>query len=74
MVETTPTFGSEISTVEMDYLRRGAMISRRERMSNEEVRNVMSAETQTLLDRTDARRSWNDGIYYYRLIRIKNHT
>lgn len=65
MVETTLMYGSviwtlkeedrrRINAVKMDYLRRSAMISRRERRRNEEVRNIMSA-TETVSDRIEKR-------------------
>lgn len=65
MVKTTFVYGSEIWTlkeeddnrsnvVEMDYLRRSAVISRRKRRRNEEIRNIMSA-TATVLDRIEKR-------------------
>lgn len=65
MVETVLCYGSEIWTmreedkrkveaVEMDYLRRSSRVSRRDRITNEDIRNRMAA-TETLTQRIEKR-------------------
>lgn len=65
MVESVLTYGSEVWTVgaelrrrliavEMDYLRRSARISRLERRTNVEVRDIMDAR-ETVIDRIERR-------------------
>lgn len=63
LVESVLCYGSEIwtinaehrrkiNTVEMDYLRRSAGISKRDHITNEEIRNKMKAQ-ETVLDRIE---------------------
>lgn len=65
MVETVLCYGSEVWTlreeekkkvlaVEMDYLRRSSRTSRRERVTNVQIRNSMAA-TETVIDRIQKR-------------------
>lgn len=65
MVDTVLTYGCEVWTmkqddkrrieaVEMDYLRRSSRISKLERVRNEEIRNIMSAQ-ETIIDRIEKR-------------------
>lgn len=66
LVESVLTYGSEVWTmsaavkrklnaIEMDYLRRGARRSRRERVRNEEIRSIMDAH-ETVVERVEKRR------------------
>lgn len=65
MVESVLCYGSEVwtlkaenlrklNTVEMDYLRRSAGISKMEHIPNQEIRNIMHAE-ETVVDRIQIR-------------------
>jgi hypothetical protein len=46
---------NKLQAVEMDYLQRSAIKSKRERFPSEEIRKIMQTE-ETILDRTDARK------------------